>query len=93
MQQIMSKHMDLLVNAEAVTSPYNVKALRCFHDIVESTIRSLKALGVAAETYGGLLASALMCKLPGELRLILGRKIGNADWQLDIILTDRLSNH
>ena len=45
---------------------------------------------MAAETYGGLLASALMNKLPGDLRLILGRKIGDANWQLDTIMTERL---
>ena len=80
--------MDILMSTEAVTSPNNVKALRHFHDVVESNIRSLKALGVAAETYGSLLASVLMNKLPGDLRLIIGRKIGEADWQLDTIMTE-----
>jgi len=65
-----------------------VRALRHFHDVVESNVRSLKALGVAAETYGSLLASVLMNKLPGDLRLIIGRKIGEADWQLDTIMTE-----
>ena len=63
-QQIISKHMDTVMNTEAVTSSNNVKALRHFHDVVESSIRSLKALGVAAETYGSSLASVLMNKLP-----------------------------
>lgn len=89
-QQIISKHMDILMNTEAVTSPHNVKALRHFHDVVESNIRSLKALGVAAETYGSLLASVLMNKLPGDLRLVIGRKIGEAEWQLDTIMTELL---
>ena len=89
-QQIITKHMDILMNTEAVTSPHNVQALRHFHDVVESNIRSLKALGVAAETYGSLLASVLMNKLPGDLRLIIGRKIGEADWQLDTIMTELL---
>ena len=78
------------MNTEPVTSPNNVKALRHFHDIVESNIQSLKSLGVAAKMYGGLLASALMNKLPGDLRLILGRKIGDANWQLDTIMTELL---
>ncbi len=68
------------MGTDAVTSPHNVKALRHFHDVVESNIRSLKA---SAETYGSLLASVLMNKLPNELRLIIGRKIGESDWQLD----------
>ena len=89
-QQIITKHMDILMNAEAVTSPHNVPALRHFHDVVESNVRSLKALGVAAETYGSLLATVLMNKLPNDLRLIIGRKIGEADWQLDTIMTELL---
>ena len=32
--------------------------------------------------------SVLMNKLPGDLRLIVGRKIGEADWQLDTIMTE-----
>ena len=77
------------MNAEAVISPHNVPALRHFHDVVESNVRTLKALGVAAETYGSLLATVLMNKLPNDLRLIIGRKIGEADWQLDT-MTEQL---
>ena len=62
------------MNAEAMTSPHNVKVLRHLHDVLESSVRSLKALGVAAETYGSLLVSVLMNKLPSDLRLIIGLK-------------------
>ena len=78
------------MNTDAVTSPYNVKALRHLHDVVESNIRSLRAQRVTAETYGSLLASVLMNKLPSDLRLIIRRKIGEADWQLDTIMTELL---
>ena len=88
-QHIITKHMDILMNADAVTSPHNVPALRHFHD-VESNVRSLKALDVAAETYGSLLATVLMNKLSNNLHLIIGRKIGEADWQLDAIMTELL---
>ena len=44
---------------QIIMSPHNVKALRHFHDVVESNIRSPKALGVAAKTYGSVLASGL----------------------------------
>ena len=75
------------MSTEAVTSPNNVKALRHFRN-VELNVRSLKALGVAVETYGSLLVSVLMNKLPGDLRLIIGRMSGEADWQLDTIMTE-----
>ncbi len=45
---------------------------------------------MAAETYGSLLASVLMNKLLNDLRLIIGRKIGELDWQLDTIMTELL---
>ena len=87
-QQIITKHMDILMNAEAVTSAHNMPALRHFHDVVELNVRSLKALGMAAEIYGSLQTTVLMNKLPTDLHLIIGRKIGEADWQLDTIMTE-----
>lgn len=78
------------MNADAMTSPHNVPALRHFRDVVKSNVRSLKALGVVAETFGSLLATVLMKKLMSDLHLIIGRKIGEADWQLDTIMTKRL---
>ena len=78
------------MNAETVTSIHNVPALRHFHDVVESNIRSLKTLSVAAETYGSLLATVQLNKLPNDLHLIIGCKIGEADWQLDTIMTELL---
>ena len=53
---------------------------------LESNVRSLKSLGVPRETYGGLLSSILMIKLPQEFRLVITREMGNDDWQLDQLL-------
>jgi len=41
------------------------------YDSVEAHIRGLKALKVPAQTYGGLLTSILVNKLPPELRCIV----------------------
>ena len=76
-QAIISRHMDTLMGLEAVVSNNNTKALRHLYDMVESNIRSLRALGVAADSYGNLLSPILVNKLPNELRLIIGRKIGD----------------
>ena len=51
-----------------------MKGLRHLYDVIESNVRSLKSLGVRAESYGSLLSSVLMNKLPSELRLIASRK-------------------
>ena len=83
-QQIISRHMDILMNGDHS----NVKGLRQLYDVVESNVRSLEALGVAADSYGCLLASVLMKRLPNELQLIIGRKVGDADWKLEVILQE-----
>ena len=45
------------------------------------------ALGVNAESYGSLLSSVLMTKLPSELRLMASRKFGDSDsWNFDELL-------
>ena len=56
--------MDALLNLEAPTSQYNLKGIRHLHDMVESQVKGLKSLGVSAESYGSLLTSVLMNKLP-----------------------------
>ena len=85
-QQIISKHMDILLNVDPVTSSHAVKALRQLYDLVESHIRSLKSLGVAPENYGSLLSPVLLNKLPTDLRLIVSREISEEDWNLDSLL-------
>ena len=87
-QQIISKHMDTLIHVEAVTSPHNVKGLRRLYDLIESNVRSLKSLGVDSASYGTLLASVLITKIPPELQLILSRESGGDEWKLDSLLTN-----
>ena len=85
-QQIIAKHMDILLNVETVTSSNNLKGLRHLYDTVEAQVRGLKSLGVSAESYGSLLSSVLMNKLPQELRLILSRSVGDDHWKLDCLM-------
>ena len=63
-QLIVNRHMDSLVKLEPVSSQHDVKALRRFYDAVESNVRGLKALGVPRESYGALLSSVVISKLP-----------------------------
>lgn len=85
-KQIIAKHMDVLLNVDPVTSQYNLKGLHRLYDVVESQVRSLKSLGVSSDSYGNLLSSVLLNKLPQELRLIVSRKIGDVDWNLDALM-------
>lgn len=66
----------------------HTKALRHLYDVIESNVRSLRALGVAADSYGSLLSSVLMNKLPNELRLIISSKVGDGEWNLEALLKE-----
>ena len=87
-QQIISRHMELLLNLEAVTSQHNIKGLRRLYDTVETHVRSLKNLGVASESYGSLLTSVLLNKLPQELRLIISWRTSEDEWTLDTLMKE-----
>lgn len=85
-QQIINRHMDILLNLPSVTSENNLKGLRQLHDTVQSHIRSLKSMGVAPESYGNLLSSMLMSKLPTNLQLVVSRVVKENEWNLDKLL-------
>ena len=83
-QQIISRHMETLLELESVN---NIKALRRLYDQVEFQVRSLKSLEVPLNSYGNLLSSLFMNRLPQELRLIISRQIGDKEWHIDEIMT------
>ena len=66
-QLIVNRHMEALLGVSAVTSHHDTKGLRRLLDTVEAHIRGLRALGVPRETYGGLLTSVLVSRLPPEI--------------------------
>ena len=85
-QQIVNKHMDSLLQVEAVTSSQNTRALRKLFDFISSHVCSLASLGVESDTFGGLLCPVLINKIPADLQLIISRKVSEADWNLDILM-------
>ena len=84
-QQIISKHMDILLNLDPVVSA-SPKALRHLYDCVEANIHGLRSLGVDSKTYGSLLSPVLLSKLLPDIRLIASREIPEGDWTLDALL-------
>lgn len=84
-QAIINRHMDILLRLEPVTSVYNLKGLRHLFDTIESNVRGLRALGVAASSYGGLLSPILISRLPAELRLIISRELKEEEWNLEMV--------
>ena len=84
-QLIINRHMKTLLNISSVKSGLNIQALRQLHDLIESQVRSLKSLGVSSSSYGSLLSSVVMSKLPQDLRLIITQEVKD-EWDLDHIL-------
>ena len=84
-QHIISRHMNVLLNLDPVTST-SAKALCHLYDRIESNIRGLKSLGVDSATYGSLLSPVLLGKLPSDVRLVISRKVPEEDWTLDALL-------
>jgi hypothetical protein len=71
---IVSRHMEVLLNLSPVLAEHDLRGLRRLYNEVETNVRSLKALGVERDSYGTMLTSVLLTKLPPEVRLIATRK-------------------
>lgn len=85
-QLIVNRHMDLLLNMSTVTSHSDLKGLRHFYDCVESNVRGLKAMGVSVNSYGGLLISIILNKLPSDVRLLVSRQFTEDTWNADKLM-------
>ena len=79
---IINEHMETLLNINSVKSVLNIQALRQLHDLIESHVRSFKSMGVSSSSYGSLLSSVVMSKLPQDLQLIISREVRD-EWDLD----------
>ena len=82
----MNKHMDTLLNLPAINSHHDLRGLQHLYDSVEAHVRGLWALGVTADSYGGLLTSILMNKLPSEIRLIISRELTEEKWDVEKLM-------
>ena len=83
-QLIIDRYMDVLLSVEAVLSDSNLRAH--LYDTVEAQIRGLNSMGVKPETYGALLSSIMLGKLPQEIRLLLSRGMGDGDRKLNDLM-------
>ena len=85
-QRIIARHMDLLLNVDPVKAEHDLKSLRHLYDLVESHVRSLRSLGVPADSYGALLSSVVLNKLPPGLRLIISRNTSSEELSFEQLL-------
>ena len=49
-------------------------------------MRGLRSLGVPSSSYGGLLSSILISKLPPELHLIVSRELTEGEWDFELMM-------
>ena len=73
-QLIASAHMSDLVQLPKVESG-DFHGLQMFYEYAESNMRSLRNLGIDSKSYGSLLSSMIIEKLPKDKKLIISRKI------------------
>ncbi len=85
-QLIINQHMEALLGVASVTSHNHTRSLRKLYNTVEAHIRGFRSLGVSTESYGGLLASVLVNKLPPEIKLIVSRVVTGEKWELDRVM-------
>ena len=78
--------METLLNMDIVTSDQDLRSLRRLYDGAESHIRSLKALGVDPDSYGAMLSSVFLNKLPPELCLIISRQAPGSAIDVDKLM-------
>ena len=79
--------MEILLNLSAVSGEHDLKGFCRLYNEVEANVRSLKALGVERDSYGTMLTSVLLTKLPPEIRLIVTRKASGEDLDLETLQT------
>ena len=77
-QRIINAHMHALMNLPSASN--NISSLRALHDVIESHVRGLSALG---QSPGPLLVPVILGKLPPDVRKSLAREHSNLQRSLD----------
>ena len=78
--QIVYAYMQGLLELPRSTS--TIVSLRMFQEKMESYIRGLQSLGQGQESFGNLLVSVILGKLPVDVKRNMTRDHGNNKWQL-----------
>ena len=82
--KIINTHMEALLN---LTKPSNnLASLQGFHDTIERHMRSLSAFGKSPESYGMLLTSSILIKLPVETKRHMACEHYETEWSIKDVL-------
>ena len=79
--KLINAHMQALLDMPNPTS--NLTSLRLFYDTIATHTRALESLGKSKESYGDLLVSVILKKLPVEVRKNLAREQDSIEWTFD----------
>ena len=74
--------MNELLKNKYVKLVKDVAVLRQFYDTLEVHVRSLLSLNIDNRSYGTLLSSVIMERLPHSAKLIISRNLKNNGWDL-----------
>lgn len=76
----INAHMQALIDLPAPST--TTSSVRQFYDAIESHIRSLTALGQTEDSYGSMLTTILLGKIPGKMKQTMARAHGKREWTL-----------
>ena len=74
--------MEILIDQPKGTASEEVHKLRMLYDKTEGTVRSLKGMGIDANSYSTFITPVIMSQFPQDLCIIISRKM-DGDWNLD----------
>ncbi|XP_065918727.1 uncharacterized protein [Dysidea avara] len=83
--KLVEAHMDALLNVLPPSN--NLESLQTFYDTLQSHIRALSALGESSQSYGALLTTSVLRKLPPSVKMNMARDHYNTKWTIDELLT------
>ena len=86
-QLLISTHMQSLLKLPHLTDRDDISKLVSFHNCIESSIRSLLAVGLDAKQYGPLLIPVILVRLPESMKLHVSRTLGRESWEIQPFLT------
>ena len=82
--KLVHAHMQALLD---LPSPIDtLSSLETFYDAIEGHVRSLSSLGKPVESYGNLLVTVILSKLPAKARKNLVSEHNSGEWTLDALL-------
>lgn len=89
-QIIVNSHIISLTRVPEVSNDNDTAKVRERYDKAESNLRSLRALGIEADSYGCILVPILKNNFPKEINVLLSRKLDpkNGLWKIEEILGD-----